>query len=263
MIKGGKGNLCVKHLSPKINNKQLYDIFIRHGEIFSSKVAMDIDGKSKKYGFVQYLNPDNAAKAITALNKAKIEDSEIIVEEYLPIEKRSKGGKSLTNLYVKNLPPYVTSKEELKKLFDSYGGITSIAICENILGEMKGWYGFINFEKIEDAAKALNEMKDKEIGGIKLYVAYALSKERLSIERRRMDLEVKAKARKFTLYVKTVGNEPLSEAVVRNELSSYGPIKSVNIQSHDAPENQKANTAVGYVVFEAEEDAAKVMKSVK
>jgi polyadenylate-binding protein len=262
MVKSGKGNLCVKHLSPAVNNKELYDLFATHGSIFSSKVSMDIAGKSKGYGFVQYQNPEDAAKAIPALDKTKVKGLEMIVQEYLPIEKRPKGSKPLTNLYVKNLPPNVTSKEELKKLFDSYGVMTSFAICENTLNDKKGWCGYVNFEKTEDAAKALKEMNDKEIGGIKLFVLYHVSKEKLYIERRRQNIEAKARTRKFTLHVKTVANEPLSEEVVRNELSSYGLIKSVNIQSHEAPENQKVNSAVGFVVFEKEEGAEKVMESV-
>lgn len=62
--KSNLGNIFIKNLDKSIDHKALYDTFIAFGNILSAKVAMDANGVSKGYGFVQYDSEEGATKAI-------------------------------------------------------------------------------------------------------------------------------------------------------------------------------------------------------
>ena len=72
-------------------------------------------------------------------------------------------------LYVGSLP-YETTDEELKEHFSSAGPIVSAnIIMDKFSGRSKG-FGFVEFEKDEDAQKAVEQFNGSELGGRKLVV---------------------------------------------------------------------------------------------
>ena len=258
LLKQGKGNLFIKHIGPNTTNKQLHELFSVHGEIFSCKIAQDIRGKSKGYGFVQYRNPDDAVKAISALEGSAHEGRVLSVKMYLPVEKRERIDRGFTNLFVKNLPASVITKEELGKLFEAYGVPTSLGFFEHKIGGKSGFYGFVNFASSEIAGRAVTEMNGKEIEGIKLYVAKALNKDQRLRDMLKLQIEMRNKSRKLTLYVKSANNEPLDEAQIRAELAPFGEIRQVSIKKQRVSDTQEINAPIGFAVFASEESAAKV-----
>jgi RNA recognition motif-containing protein len=75
-------------------------------------------------------------------------------------------------LYVGNLSWSIDDKA-LKELFTSYGEIEeAVLIKDKFSGRSKG-FGFVTFEKDEDAQKAISEMHEKEIEGRPLTVSEA------------------------------------------------------------------------------------------
>ena len=81
------------------------------------------------------------------------------------------------NLYVSNIPPMAT-KEDLEKTFGQYGPIKNIKLDEDksITSETKGkikflnkGFGYVLFEKQEDAQKALKSLAGKYIIGFENY----------------------------------------------------------------------------------------------
>ena len=75
------------------------------------------------------------------------------------------------NLYVKNLSPDV-DEDELRKIFDPHGDITSCVVMKGPDGVSRG-FGFVCFDSPEQATRAVTEMKNKMIRGKPLYVALA------------------------------------------------------------------------------------------
>lgn len=67
-----------------------------------------------------------------------------------------------TNLYVKNLDPDVT-EEKLREKFSEFGNISSLIITKDNDGKSKG-FGFVNFEKSDDAKKAAETMNGAQFG---------------------------------------------------------------------------------------------------
>jgi len=69
-----------------------------------------------------------------------------------------------TTLYVADYDPQ-TSVEDLRSMFEAFGKVIRVTLCKK--------FTFIEFEKMEDAQKAHDEMQDKMCGTRTLTVQYA------------------------------------------------------------------------------------------
>lgn len=113
--KSGKGNVFVKDLHEEIDNKTLYDTFSVFGSILSCKIVTDREtGASRGYGYVHYVNPEDAKKAIEGVNGMVIRDKVVRAELFKPRQEREKSLK-FTNVYIKYIPEGMT-EEDLHKL---------------------------------------------------------------------------------------------------------------------------------------------------
>lgn len=145
MSKTKFNNVYVKNLSDTTTDEDLKKTFGEYGTITSAVVMRDADGKSKCFGFVNFENADDAAKAVEALNGKKIDDKEWYVGKAQKKSEREQELKSKfeqtakeavdkyqgVNLYVKNLDDSIDD-EKLKELFSEYGTITSCKVCSCI-----------------------------------------------------------------------------------------------------------------------------------
>ncbi len=78
-------NIFVAKLSPAVTAQDLQSLFEKYGEVASAKVIMDkATGFSKRYGFVEMNNDDEAKLAIQELNNSQFENSVIVVKQSLP-----------------------------------------------------------------------------------------------------------------------------------------------------------------------------------
>ncbi|OVA15873.1 RNA recognition motif domain [Macleaya cordata] len=182
-------NVFVKNLSESTTDDELKEIFGEYGPITSAVVMRDGDGKSKCFGFVNFENPDDAAKSVEALNGKKVDDKEWYVGKAQKKSEREvelKGRFDQTmketvdkfqgvNLYVKNLDDSI-GDDKLKELFSEFGTITSCKVMRDPSGISRG-SGFVAFSSSEEANRALTEMNGKMIASKPLYVALAQRKE--------------------------------------------------------------------------------------
>ncbi|XVF67544.1 hypothetical protein PTKIN_Ptkin10aG0129900 [Pterospermum kingtungense] len=182
-------NVYVKNLSESTSDEDLKQIFGEFGTITSAAVMREPDGKSKGFGFINFEDADDAAKAVESLNGKKFDEkewyvgkaqkkSEREVELKSQFEQTMKEGADKfqgANLYVKNLDDSI-SDEKLKELFSQYGTITSCKVMRDPNGISKG-SGFVAFSTPEEASRALAEMNGKMIVNKPLYVALAQRKE--------------------------------------------------------------------------------------
>jgi polyadenylate-binding protein len=135
-------NVFVKNLSETTTEEDLNKTFGEFGTITSIVVMRDGDGKSKCFGFVNFENAEDAAKAVEALNGKKIDDKEWFVgkaqKKYeREVELKQRFEQSMkeaadkfqgANLYIKNLDDSI-GDEKLKELFSPFGTITSCKVC--------------------------------------------------------------------------------------------------------------------------------------
>ncbi|KAJ0522423.1 hypothetical protein HanIR_Chr10g0482481 [Helianthus annuus] len=182
-------NVFVKNLSESTTDDDLTKAFSEYGTITSAVVMKDADGKSKGFGFVNFENADDAAKAVEGLNGQKFDEKEWYVgkaqkktdreqelkQKFEQNMKEAVDKSQGLNLYIKNLDDTV-SDETLRELFAPFGTITSCKVMRDPNGASKG-SGFVSFSTSEEASKALSEMNSKMVASKPLYVALAQRKE--------------------------------------------------------------------------------------
>nr|XP_045006984.1 ELAV-like protein 4 isoform X3 [Jaculus jaculus] len=168
-----KTNLIVNYLPQNMTQEEFRSLFGSIGEIESCKLVRDKitgeetyglartglgdSGQSLGYGFVNYIDPKDAEKAINTLNGLRLQTKTIKVSYARP----SSASIRDANLYVSGLPKTMTQKE-LEQLFSQYGRIiTSRILVDQVTGVSRG-VGFIRFDKrieAEEAIKGLNGQK--------------------------------------------------------------------------------------------------------
>jgi|SRR5579859_1157818 len=85
--------LFVGNLSFNTTENDLQDAFAAHGTVTEANLMMDrATGRPRGFGFITMSSPEEAQKAIDALNGSQLGDRSITVNEARPREERSGGG---------------------------------------------------------------------------------------------------------------------------------------------------------------------------
>lgn len=161
-----------------------------------------------------------------------------------------------TNLYIKNLDP-TTSQEEFEKLFEQYGTVTSAVLQFDEEGKSKG-FGFVNFERHEDAQKAVDGLHDTEVGDRKLFVARAQKKQEREEELRKQyeqaKMEKMSKYQGVNLYIKNLEDD-VDDEKLRGEFEPFGTITSCKVMRDE----KGTSKGFGFVCFSSPDEATKAV----
>lgn len=85
--------LFVGNLSFNTTENDLQDAFAAHGTVTEANLMTDrATGRPRGFGFITMSSPEEAQKAIDALNGANLDGRSITVNEARPREERSGGG---------------------------------------------------------------------------------------------------------------------------------------------------------------------------
>lgn len=258
--KNGSGNIFIKNLHPDIDNKTLHDTFSSFGNILSCKVATDAQGNSKGFGFIHYDNAESAKEAIENVNGMLLNDLEVYVGPHILKKDRESKMKELvenfTNVYVKNFSIEWT-KEDLEKLFQAVGPVTSLHLATDEAGNSKG-FAFVNFETHEDAQKAIDTLNDTEHDGKLLYVGKAQKKrERVEQLKQQHDAAQQEKLNKYqgiNLFVKNL-DDSIDDEKLKEEFAPYGNITSVIVMKDESGKSK----GFGFVCYSTPEEATKAI----
>jgi RNA recognition motif-containing protein len=86
-------NIFVAKLSSGVSGDDLKELFEEYGEVVSANVIKDkFTGESKRFGFVEMSNDEEAQKAIDGLDGCEYDKSVIVVKKAEPREERPRGG---------------------------------------------------------------------------------------------------------------------------------------------------------------------------
>ncbi|XP_062115151.1 polyadenylate-binding protein 7 [Humulus lupulus] len=182
-------NVYVKNLDSSVNEELLREKFSEFGNINSLAIAKNESGMPRGFGFVSYDNPDDAKRAVEAMNGSElgsqvlyvgraqkmVERKQILRHEYEEKRKELIMKYKNSNVYVKNIDDDVT-EEELKEHFSQCGTITSGTLMMDDKGVSKG-FGFVCFSTPEEAYKAVNTFHGVMFHRKPLYVSIAQRKE--------------------------------------------------------------------------------------
>ncbi|XP_074173529.1 polyadenylate-binding protein 1-like isoform X1 [Rhinolophus sinicus] len=258
--KSGVGNIFIKNLEDSIDNKALYDTFSTFGNILSCKVVCDDHG-SRGFGFVHFETHEAAQQAISTMNGMLLNNRKVFVGHFKSRQEREAelGARAMefTNIYVKNFQVDV-DEQGLQELFSQFGKMLSVKVMRDDSGNSRG-FGFVNFEKHEEAQKAVMDMNGKEVSGRLLYVGRAQKRGERQNELKRRFEQMKMKQDRLNryqgvnLYVKNL-DDSIDEEKLRKEFSPYGLITSAKVMTEGGH-----SKGFGFVCFSSPEEATKAV----
>ncbi|XP_062060550.1 polyadenylate-binding protein 1-like [Lepus europaeus] len=258
LLRSGVGNIFIKNLDRSIDNKALHDTFSAFGNILSCKVVCDEHG-SKGYGFVHFETQEAAERAIEKVNGMLLNDRKVFVGRFKSRKEREAElrarAKEFTNLYIKNFGEDMDDAR-LKHLFGQFGPALSVKVMTDESGRSKG-FGFVSFERHEDAQKAMDVMNGKELNGKQIYVGRAQKKVERQTELKRKFEQMRqdrlTRYQGVNLYVKNL-DDGIDDARLRKEFSPFGTITSAKVMTEG-----RRSKGFGFVCFSSPEEATKAV----
>ena len=162
-MKANFTNVYVKNINPEATDDEFRDLFEKYGDVTSSSLARDQEGKSRGFGFVNFTSHESASKAVDELNGKDFKGQDLYVgraqkkherEEELRksyeaarLEKANKY--QGVNLYIKNLDDDIDD-DKLRTMFSEFGPITSAKVMRE------------NASDSDEDEEKKDEDKDKE-----------------------------------------------------------------------------------------------------
>nr|XP_025131740.1 polyadenylate-binding protein 4-like isoform X1 [Bubalus bubalis] len=255
VIKGKPIRILWSQRDPSLRKSGVGNVF---GNILSCKVVCDENG-SKGYAFVHFETQEAADKAIEKMNGMLLNDRKVFVGRFKSQKEREAElgakAKEFTNVYIKNFGEEVDD-ENLKELFSQFGKTLSVKVMRDPSGKSKG-FGFVSYEKHEDANKAVEEMNGKEITGKVIIVGRAQKKVERQAELKRKFEQLKqeriSRYQGVNLYIKNL-DDTIDDEKLRKEFSPFGSITSAKVMLEDG-----RSKGFGFVCFSSPEEATKAV----
>lgn len=260
--KSGQGNIFIKNLDKTVDTRTLHDTFSQFGNILSCKVAMNENGESKGFGFVQFETAEEANEATAKVNGMVLEEKRLFVGPFLPRSDRENSGseRRFTNVYVKNIPEEVTD-EQFEKAFAEHGEVTSAKIMRKDDNTSRG-FGFVNFKEPEAAKKATEAINGtKHWGGEKTVYAGRAEKEserkeKLKKKYESIRMERLKNNQLVNLYIKNL-DDAIDDDKLRAAFEQFGTITSAKVMRDK--ERPDVSKGFGFVCFSAPEEATRAV----
>ncbi|TKS75245.1 ELAV-like protein 1 [Collichthys lucidus] len=145
--------LIVNYLPQSMSQDELRSLFSSVGDVESAKTHPGQSG-SLGYGFVNFVNPSDAERAISTLNGLRLQSKTIKVSFARPSSDMIKDA----NLYISGLPRTL-SQQDLEDMFTRFGHIINSRVLVDQASGLSRGVAFIRFDKrseAEDAVKHLN-----------------------------------------------------------------------------------------------------------
>ena len=250
--------LFVSGLDKNVKEADLHKLFAEY-PVSYIKIAKDHQTKeSFGYAFIGIKNSSSKAEeAINKFNYQKIPGFKKTIKVcWYNMDRTASKHREDLNVFVKKIPKEVTHKD-FHDYYSRFGNINSLKIAEDDEGESLG-YGFVLFEKVEEADKAISETDGKEFFGKKLWVGKFIK------NRPKKPIEFN------NLYVKNIPKE-YSEDKIKEIFSKYGELGSCLIKSPKTevddkmPEEKKLqilNHKFAFICYKKPDSAKKALDEV-
>nr|KJB63885.1 hypothetical protein B456_010G021800 [Gossypium raimondii] len=167
-------SLYVGDLDVTVTDEQLFQLFGQVARVASVRICRDLaTGRSLGYGYVNYSNPRDAARALDLLNFTPLNNKPIRIMYSQRDPSLRKSGTA--NIFIKNLDKSIDHKA-LHDTFSAFGNILSCKISTDGFGQSKG-YGFVQFDSEESAQNAIDKLNGMLINDKQVYVGHFLRKQ--------------------------------------------------------------------------------------
>lgn len=242
------GSLYVGDLEPNVTESVLFETFRKVGPVASIRVCRDSSTRrSLGYAYVNYHRVEDAERALDTLNYTTIGEGNkpcrIMWSQRDPSLRKSGQG----NIYIKDLHPSIQS-QDLYDNFSQFGTILSCKVETEIDGRSKG-FGYVHFENVEAAKKAIEGINGMEIEGKVVHV--------FEFQTKKQRLGGSQNIPRFTnIFVKNL-NPKVTEKDLTEKFSEYGKITSLVIMY----DNNNVSKGFGFINYSTSEEAQKAVES--
>ncbi|XP_034035196.1 ELAV-like protein 1 isoform X2 [Thalassophryne amazonica] len=154
-------NLIVNYLPQSMSQDELRSLFSSVGEVESAKLIRDkVAGHSLGYGFVNFVNPNDAERAISTLNGLRLQSKTLKVSYARPSSDMIKDA----NLYISGLPRTL-SQQELEDMFSRFGRIINSRVLVDQGSGLSRGVAFIRYDKRAEAEDAIQQLNGHTLPG--------------------------------------------------------------------------------------------------
>jgi len=261
-----KNNLFFKGIPKSTTPREVYEYFIKFGDISSCKMTEDDNGNHFGYGYITYYNSDDAKKALENSNDKKIFENNIMEVTYF--QKRNEriiNSPQLNNhkIYISNFPEKYTT-ENLTQLCSEYGEVVSCNIFIDNLGKN---FGIIQFSSEKEAKDSLEKLNGKEINGLKLNVKLYQTKYEHKQYLENTAQRLNEQNYKCNLHIRNIPLTAKEEDLIKI-FSKYGNVTSCRIEKNKTEKKDGDSTKIelvskgfGYISFDNPDSAQSAIEA--
>jgi polyadenylate-binding protein len=242
-------NLFVKNIDPTVTVRELHNHFINNGNVICAKIATNNEGKSLGYGYVQFEKPEDAEKALEALQNSKLKEKELDLTRFVPKDKRNSAAPK-SNIYIKDLPNLGSEQDIEKKIRQVVAEVAAGAKIKTMLVKKHPtedkFCGFVCFEDQTGAQAAYEGLKANTRAfdaNSEVYVNWHQSKAERERELKREFAQIQNQT---NLFIKNLRLD-VTEAEVKQAFQKFGKVTSVAVKEWGS-NAQKAK--FGFVAFD-------------
>lgn len=236
--------LYVGNLNPDMSDEMIHHEFSIFGNLLGCRLMKNAYTKeSRCFGYVTYADVLSAQRAQLEMNGKEVCRRELRVH----FKRNTKNLNNEANFIIKNIAKTVTSKQ-LNQECSRFGEIVSCFVRKeeegNVLQSLG--YGYLQFEKVEDANRFLAEFNGRELNGQKVLVEQFVSS------------KIREKTNCLNLYVKQFPikwDKDAIEQYLTSEFGKFGEITSKGVyKSND-------NRYYAFVAFNKSESAQAALEA--
>jgi len=271
-------NLFIKGIPFNVQPREVYEYFIKFGDISSAKLKENQDGNHLGYGYVTYYKPESAEAAIKNTNGKMMWGGGPLQVDYFKKknERLSTAGPEVFKLYITNFPGDFTEKN-IVELTKEFGAIISCSIKTEKIGRR---YALVCYENEEAANRAKGSLEGKNVYGYNLFCKIVNDKSYPNPNEVKINKNNNNNFRRFfqrnkpgfintnnnmcNLFIKEIPFM-IKEKQFFEIFSQYGKITSAKLETYnlitnigDQPVSTPTSKGYGYVCYEDQEVARKV-----
>lgn len=258
-------SIFIRNITDTTTIKDFLPVLSQFGNVLSAYIPVDpILKKSKGIAYVDFDTPEAAKAAIEQLNNKPSPkgDSQLMVLPYQPPVRGAlqqtapQYTLSRTNLFVKNLP-FTIQDGQVASLFSKFGQIRSIKVKRPDIDprftyQTSGYaIAYVNFEKEEDAKKAIAELNNQTVGNQVITVESYDRSQQAHIFVGPQDLIQNENLK--ALHIQGI-NKELTEERLKEITLKFGPTQYVKLRTVHLPDGRQGKSTAE-VFYLKKEDA--------
>ncbi|KAK9823650.1 hypothetical protein WJX72_004426 [[Myrmecia] bisecta] len=181
------------NLNLRAEERDLFQFFSKAGKVLDVRIITDRNTrKSKGFAYIEFAKREDIVNALALTGQMLMGQAVMVksseAEKNLAWEANQQqtqalaamnalmpqmgvGGTGPCKLLVNNLHPNIT-EVDLKQIFDPFGFVDLVTLNKDASGRSQGM-GYVQFQSMSDATKAIQQLDGLEIAGMKISVSIA------------------------------------------------------------------------------------------